>query len=84
MIWISLISSGHFIQMQKNISSQVLMGHFQGYATSWVTNQTSVNLRKLKSYQDLLQPQCYETRYQLLEKNSKKHKHMQIKLPVSK
>ena len=51
---------------------------------SWVTNQTSVNLRKLKSYQHLLQPQCYETRYQLQEKNFKKHKHMEIKQHVSK
>ena len=64
MRWISLISSGHFIQMQKNTpSSQVHMEHSPGWTTSWVTNQTSVNLRKLKSY--LLQPQCYETRYQL-------------------
>ena len=32
MRWISLISSGHFIQMQKNTpSSQVPMGHSPGY-----------------------------------------------------
>ena len=42
----------HFIQMQKNTpSSQVHMEHSPGQTTSWVTNQTSVNLRKLKSYQ---------------------------------
>ena len=32
-------------------SSQVHMEHSSGWTTSWVTNQTSVNLRKLKSYQ---------------------------------
>ena len=49
MRWISLISSGHSIQMQKNThSSQVYMEHSPGYTTSWVTNQTSVNLRKFE------------------------------------
>ena len=53
MKWISLISSGYFIQMQKNTpSSQVHREHSPGETTSWVTNQTSVNLRKLKSYQE--------------------------------
>ena len=33
------------------LSSQVLMEHSPGYIISWVTNQASVNLRKLKSYQ---------------------------------
>ena len=52
MRWISVISSEHSIQMQKNTpSSQVHLEHSPGYTTSWVTNQTSVNLRKLKSYQ---------------------------------
>ena len=38
------------IQMQKNTpSSKVHMEHSPGYTTSWVTYQTSVNLRKLKS-----------------------------------
>ena len=36
---------------------------------SWVTNQTSVNLRKLKLYQASSPPQCYETRYQLQGEN---------------
>ena len=50
--WISLVSSGYSIQIQKNTpSSQVHMEHSPGETTSWVTNQTSVNLRKLKSYQ---------------------------------
>ena len=49
MRWISLISSGHSIQMQKNTpSSQVHMEHSPGYTTSWVRNQTSVNFRKWK------------------------------------
>ena len=49
---ISLISSGHSIQMQKNTpSSQVHMEHSPGQTTTWITNQTSVNLRKLKLYQ---------------------------------
>ena len=30
---------------------QVHMKHSPGWATSWATNQTSVNLRKLKSYE---------------------------------
>ena len=52
MRWMSLISSGHSIQMQKNTpSSQVHMEDSPGQTTYWVTNQTSVNLRKLKSYQ---------------------------------
>ena len=52
MRWISLISSGHSIQMQKNApSSHVHIEHSPGQTTSWVTNQTSVNLRKLKLYQ---------------------------------
>ena len=39
------------IKMLKNTpSSQVHMEHSPGYATSWVTNQTSANFRKLKSY----------------------------------
>ena len=46
MRWISLISS---IQMQKNTSSQVNMEHSPVQITSRVTNQTSVNIRKLKS-----------------------------------
>ena len=49
---LSMILSGHSIQMQKNIpSSQVYMEHSVGQTTSWVTNQISVNLRKLKLYQ---------------------------------
>ena len=51
MRWISLISSGHSIQMKNTPSSQMHMEHSPGQTTSWVTNQTSVNLRKLKSYQ---------------------------------
>ena len=58
MRWISLISSGHSIQMnekntfEKNTpSSQMHMEDSPGQTTYWVTNQTSVNLRKLKSYQ---------------------------------
>ena len=38
--------------MQKNTSSsQMPMEHSPGQTISWVTNQISVNLRKLKSYQ---------------------------------
>ena len=38
--------------MYKNTpSSQVHMEHSPGYTISWVTNQASVNLRKLKLYQ---------------------------------
>ena len=48
---ISLTSSGHSIQMQKNTPSQVHVEHVPGYITWWVTNETSVSLRKLKSHQ---------------------------------
>ena len=38
--------------MQKNTpSSQMHMEHSPGKTISWVTNQNSVNLRKLESYQ---------------------------------
>ena len=48
MRWIS-ISSGHSIQMQNNTPpSQVHMEHSPGQTTSWITNQTTVNLIKLK------------------------------------
>ena len=41
-----------FHQMQKNIlSSQGHVEYSSGQTTSWVTNQASVNLRKLKPYQ---------------------------------
>ena len=36
---------------EEYTSSQVHMEHSPGQTTSWVTNQTSINLRKLKSYQ---------------------------------
>ena len=51
MRWISLKSSGHSIQMKNTPSSQMPIEHSPGQTTSWVTNQTSVNLRKLKLYQ---------------------------------
>ena len=82
---ISLISSGHSIQMQKNTpSSQVHMEHSPGEPTSWVTNQTSVNLRKLKSYQTsypttMLWDWISITNNNNRKKNCKKHKHMEIK-----
>ena len=40
-----------FHPIQKNTLSQVHMEHSPGETTSWVTNQTSVNLTKLKLYQ---------------------------------
>ena len=48
------------------------MEHFPGWTTSWVTNEISVNLRKLKLYQasSLKTIKCYETRYQLQEKKN--------------
>ena len=69
MRWHSLISSGHFNQMQKNTpSSQVHVDYSACWTTSWVTNKTSVNLRKFKSHQASSLIQCHETRYQLQEK----------------
>ena len=62
------------------------MEHSPGYITSWVTNQTSVNLIKLKSYRassptTMLWCEISTTRK---KKNCKKHKHMEIKQHVSK
>ena len=46
-----LILTEHSIQNQQNThSSQVHMKHSPGLITCWATKQTSVNLRKLKSY----------------------------------
>ena len=90
MRWISFISSGQSIQMHKNTpSSQVHIEHSPGETTYWVTDQTSVNLGELKSYQEsflLFWPQCFETRYQFWKKkkNCKKHKHMEVKQYISK
>ena len=53
-------------------------GTFSRMTTSWVTNQTSVNLRKLKLYQASSLTTCYETRYRLQEKYCKKHKHWRL------
>ena len=68
MRWISLISSGHSIQMQKNTPS--FQVHMEHSPESWVTYQTPVNLRKLNCIKHLLWPQHYETRYQLQEKKT--------------
>ena len=84
MRWISLMSLGHPIQMQKNTpSSQVHMEHSPGQTTSCFTNQASVNLRKLKLYQasSLI---TMQTRYKLQENKCKKHKHKEIKQHISK
>ena len=71
--------------MQMNTPScQVHMEHSPGGTTSWIMNQTSVYLRKLKSYQASSLTTVLWTRYQLKEKNHKKHKHMEIKQHVSK
>ena len=57
--------------------------HSPEWTTSWVTNQTSVNLRKLKSYQAYLTTRL-DINYKKKKKNCKKHKHMKIKQYVSK
>ena len=47
------VSSGHFIQTQKNILFfQVHVEHSPGQVTSWVTKQASENIRKVKSHQE--------------------------------
>ena len=52
MKWVSLISSGHSIQMQKNtLFLKCTWNILQDLTTSRVTNETSVNLRKWKFYQ---------------------------------
>ena len=72
MRWVSLISSGHSIQMQKNTpSSEVHMEHSPGQTTPCVSNQALVNLRKWKLYQASSRPEYYETRHQLQEKKKK-------------
>ena len=80
MRWISLISSGHSIQMQKNIpSSQVHMEHSPGQTTSWVTNQTSVNKKTeiISSISSDHNAMRLDINYK--KKNCKKHKHMEMK-----
>ena len=73
--------------MQKNTpSSQIDMDHSPGETTSWVTNQTSVNLRKLKSYQASSldhNAMRLDINYKK-KKNCKEHKHMEIKEHISK
>ena len=49
-------------------SFQVHMEHSPGYTTSWGTNQTSVNLRKLKSYEASSTTSLWD--YQLQEKKT--------------
>ena len=74
--------------MQKNIPSQVHMEHSPGETISWVTDQTSVNLRKLKSYQvaPLTTGKRLDMRLDInyKKKNYKKHKQMEIKKHISK
>ena len=43
--------------------------HSLGQITSWVTNQASVNLRKLKSFQAFFPTTCYEIEINYREKN---------------
>ena len=79
-----------FRTFHPNAEEYTFFSSVHEHSPGQTTNQTSVNLRKLKSYQarncikHLLQPQHYETTYQLQEKNCKKHKHMEIKQHVSK
>ena len=50
-----MISSGHSIQVQTNtLFPQVHMECSSRYTISWITNQASVNLRKVKSYWSFL------------------------------
>ena len=49
------------------------MEHSPGQITSWVTNQTSVNLRKLKSHQAPFPPQHYDIRNQVQLKKTLKN-----------
>ena len=68
MRWVSLISSGHSIKMQKNTpSSDVHVEHSPGQTTPWVSNQALVNLRKWNLYQASSRPEYYEIRHQLQE-----------------
>ena len=59
------------LNAEKYIFFSHTHGTFSRMTTSWVTNQTSVNLRKLKSYQESSPAQYYESRYQLQEKKNK-------------
>ena len=81
MRWISLISSEHSIQMQKNTpSSQVHLEHSPGSTTLWVTNETSVSLRKLKLLSSIFSDHnAMRLDINYKEKQSKKHKHMETK-----
>ena len=70
----NLIFIEHSIQKQNTHSSQVHMEHSSKLITYWVTKQSMVNLRRLKSYQVSYQLQCYQIRNQSQKekKNGKK------------
>ena len=68
----------------QETSSQVHMEHTPGQTTSWVTNQTSVNLGKLKVYQTSFLTKTLRLAINYNFKNCKKHKHREIKQYVSK
>ena len=79
---------GHSIQMHNNKpSSQMHMEHSPGKTTSWITNQTSMNLRKLKFISSIFSDHSamrLDVNYKKKKKNCKKHKHMEKKQRVSK
>ena len=53
--------------------------HSPGQITSWVTNQASVNLRKLKSYQTFFSDHNAMRLEINYRKKTKKHKYMEAK-----
>ena len=82
MRWISFITSGYFIQIKNTLSSQVHMEHSPWKTTSWVTNQTAVNLNKSKIVSSIFSDHnamrlISTTRGK--KKNCQKHKHMEIR-----
>ena len=72
-------------KQQNTLSSQVLMEHSPGLIISWVTNQASVNLRKLKSYQVSCPTTTLRDYISITgKKNCKKYKHIEAKQYTSK
>ena len=82
--WISLISSGHFIQMQKNTPSSQVRGTFS--RIDHIVGHKS-NLSKFKKIEIVSRIFSNHNAMRLdinyKKKNYKKHKHMEFKQHVS-
>ena len=72
--------------MQKDkLSSQLCAELSPGYITSWITNQASENLKKIKLYQaSFLTTKLWDQKEMTGEKEGEKHKHTEAKWYITK